>query len=741
MTINRILLLSLGMSFASVLSAQSNTVVGLNGRLEILDNITYWGRRGAANPGGEVGLSMRNTMCNPGSVSIPWYAQMSENHPKFGFLITRLNGDRMVQISDRSYCKHAFTSASTNGACGTCNGIGGTQMGVGCSDTYSAGNNGSRGNLGPAPEIDPWLGTWNHVGSYFDQGDPNVGAPGNHDGVQSPINVGTDEVKNRVTVKESDLLVAGASYYYGIQLIHEGEAVANRGDNIKSRGMVASWNGTTWTVGNSAVGEAFGSILQHWTGALLNSGGNGNDDGRFFVGCKVTALGGGNYHYEYAVHNVDNSRGGAALRIPIDPGAVASNFTFRDIDTNPLNDWTASRVGNQIVFAAGANNALNWNTIYNFGFDANIASVTDFVGLDEALPGPGSTLVSVAAKTPGIGHFAQVNTVGIGCGNTPGCPTSFYENAFDMANSGWTITNNAGNYTLGALTGSWIVPTGASLGLGDDTGSLQTLPFTLPHRGGTTNTLWICSNGFVSVAGSSTTYNPDSSAFLAGPATWAALWHDLNPGTGGTVTYEATPQRAVVSYNAVPNYSLSTTVTFQLQFWASGTVHVIYQNVAQGGNAYLVGYTVGGGTADPGAIDISTTLASGLSLCNPGLPATPRMALAASGRPVLGATFTFDTSAIPAGTLLGLNILSLTQYLPGIDLASIGMPFCTLYVGLDVLTQFATPGATASLAYTVPTSPSLSGAQLMAQTATLTPGLNPFGFITSNALRMVLGSD
>src|SRR5678816_90820 len=179
------ILLSLAVTSAGLLSAQSNTVPGLNGRLEILDNITYWGRRGAAYPGGEVGLSMRNTMCNPGSVSIPWFAQMAENHPKFGFIITRLSNDRMEQISDRSYCKHAFTSASTSGGCGPCNGIGGNMMGVTCSDTYSAGNNASRGNLGPAPEINPWLGTWNHIGSYFDQGDPNVGPPGNNDGVQS----------------------------------------------------------------------------------------------------------------------------------------------------------------------------------------------------------------------------------------------------------------------------------------------------------------------------------------------------------------------------------------------------------------------------------------------------------------------------------------------------------------------------------------------------------------------------
>jgi hypothetical protein len=132
------ILLSLAVTSAGLLSAQSNTVPGLDGRLEILDNISYWGRRGAAYPGGEVGLSMRNTMCNPGTVSIPWFAAMQEDHPKFGFLITRLSGDRMVQISDWSYCKHAFTSASGPGGCGPCNGIGGTYMGVTCSDTYGA---------------------------------------------------------------------------------------------------------------------------------------------------------------------------------------------------------------------------------------------------------------------------------------------------------------------------------------------------------------------------------------------------------------------------------------------------------------------------------------------------------------------------------------------------------------------------------------------------------------------------
>src|SRR5262245_258757 len=148
-TMLRLALASLAATFACGLAAQSNVVPGLDGRLEILDNISYWGRRGAAFPGGEVGLSMRNTMCNPGTVNIPWYAAMAENHPKFGFSITRLANDRMEQISDRSYCKHADTSASTNGGCGTCNGVGGNQMGIHCSDTYGASLNASRNRLGP----------------------------------------------------------------------------------------------------------------------------------------------------------------------------------------------------------------------------------------------------------------------------------------------------------------------------------------------------------------------------------------------------------------------------------------------------------------------------------------------------------------------------------------------------------------------------------------------------------------
>jgi hypothetical protein len=451
----------------------------------------------------------------------------------------------------------------------------------------------------------------------------------------------------------------------------------------------------------------------------------------------ATALGGGLYHYEYAVHNVDNHRGGATLRVPIDASAVASNFTFGDIDTNAGNDWTAARVGNEIVFTAPGNNPQNWNMIFNFGFDATFAPGNGAVQIDEARVGPGALFVTIGAKTPSGSTFAQATNFGTGCGGAPGCSGSFYEPSFDLANSGYTLAFNAGAYTLGTLTGSWIAPAGTSLPAGDDVGSLQALPFALPFPGGSTNNLWICSNGFVSAASNGTSFTPTAAALLSGQRTWAALWRDLLPAAGG-MRFDATAQRVVISFNNVPNYGGGGAVTFQWQFWANGTVHVIYQAVT-GTSSTLVGYSPGGGASDPGAIDISATLAAGLPLCTPSTPPTPSLALNASARPVLGTTINLVTTNILPGSLLGLSILSLNQ-LPGIDLTSIGMPNCFLYAGLDSVSNFATPGASASVPWSLPNIPSLSGTVIASQSATLTVGVNPFGFATSNGVQFVLGT-
>jgi hypothetical protein len=743
----RTALLALAVSAAGTLTAQSNTVVGLNGRLEILDNITYWGRRGAAFPGGEVGLSMRNTMCNPGTVSIPWFAQMSENHPKFGFLICRESGGRFVQISDRSFCKHAFTSASTNGGCGTCNGIGGTQMGVGCSDTYSAGNNASRGNLGPADELDPWLGTWNHIGSYFDRGDPDVGPPGNTDGAQSPIST-PDEVKNRVTVKEAELQVAG-TFYYGIHLMHQGEAVANRGDNLASRGFTATFNGTTWNVANTAAGQLWGTILQRWSGANVQGAGNGVDDGRFFVASKVTPIAGG-FHYEYAVHNVDNNRGGASLRIPVAAAATVTNFGFRDIDTNALNQWSATRVGNEIQFNAAAGNALNWNEIFNFWFDCTQSPSPGLVTIDEARIGPGALSVSVVnVDAPSGGVPVAFNTlVGTGCaGGTGPCQASVYENfatpaAFDLNGQSMGLSFNGTNYALAPASGAFVAPTGTNLALGDDAEAIVNLPFTLSFPGGSTTRLFVCSNGFVSAVSNGTDYNPTSSAFLTFNPCWSAGWHDLNPGAAGQVLSSVSPSVVRITWSGVPSFSGGGTHTFQYEFLPSNQVNIYWQTMTTTGNNYLVGWTAGHDANDPGNANLSAVIpAANLSLC-PGSPNIQPLSMAPGSRPIIGTTVQMTTSNIPAGSPVQGLVYSFTQSIPPIDLTAIGMQGCFAYVdpSFQILSLNLAPGTTMVEPVAIPNQNNLIGITVTMQAVSYSPPRTSFGWLSSNGLVMFLAA-
>ncbi len=399
---------------ASSLAAQSNAIAGLDGKLSAIANPTVWGRRGAAHPNGELGFSASNTMCNPGQVLIPWHAVPQTDHPKFGFLVARLQGDRMVQVSDRSYCKHAFLSLnSNNGVCLPCVDPGtGSLMGLGCSDVYAAGNNADRNYLGPPDEINPWLGTWAMVGSYFDRGEPEVAPPANSDGSRSPLNMAGDAVKNRVTIRESDI-VTGASFFYQIQLLHEGESVAVRGDNMLTRGVAFAWSGTTWSATN--VGEPVpGSVLTQWPGASIQLGGNGNDDGRVSVAVKVTGPTNGFWHYEYVAHNIDNHRGVASFRLPLCPSARVRDVGFRDIDQDALNQWVATRSGGELAFSAPAANPLNWNSMFNFWFETDAAPATGLASFDQARIGPGALSFTVPTQTPG--NLPSV-WIGPGCGS------------------------------------------------------------------------------------------------------------------------------------------------------------------------------------------------------------------------------------------------------------------------------------------------------------------------------------
>src|SRR5262245_16987134 len=220
--------------------AQSNAVPGTDVGAYDVTNVQVYGRRGAAYPNGEAGMNLGHSMCNSGSVHIPWVSSsgglMLSTFPKIATLIVRESNGRMVQISNKANCKHSRTAFNfASGPCSPCQSGPTNTWRIGCSDTYSSGFS-SASVLGPTDEIDPWLGTWNPVGSYFDRGDPEVAPPANTDGVLSTISSTGDPLKNRMIVQESDLVVPG-TFYGQAHIVVIGEPGTVRANNQASRPM------------------------------------------------------------------------------------------------------------------------------------------------------------------------------------------------------------------------------------------------------------------------------------------------------------------------------------------------------------------------------------------------------------------------------------------------------------------------------------------------------------------------
>lgn len=452
---------------ASMGYSQSNTINGLDVKLGGLSGLSQMGRQGAY-PNGLNGLAMTTTSCNVGTVNVPWLAAMQENHPNIAFLVARERGQRMVQISDYSFCKHGFFALSSS-QCTPCqNPSNGTFLGVGCSDTYSTGNNGDSFWLGPPDEIDPWNGTWTAACSHFDKGEPPVPAPQDCDGNRSLTNGMVNAlgpVAHRVRVLDQDLNFENATYYYQGYYVVRAEAEALRTDNLGSKRFTPTWNagGNFWSITTNDANITYGSILQRWSGATVTSNTNGSDDGRVYVAVKVTGPLNGVYHYEYAIHNRDNKGGVGGFRLPMPACATIANFGFDDIDTDSANNWVVTRTATEAYFtAANNNNPIKWNSFYNIWFDSNAAPSTNALcQIDEFVVTAGAASFTMPTTAPTNLPFTTFGT------GTPGC-----DGVHNMcANSASYVGNT--NFTLiadraPALTTGLGIATDAGLASGLD---------------------------------------------------------------------------------------------------------------------------------------------------------------------------------------------------------------------------------------------------------------------------------
>jgi hypothetical protein len=109
-------------------------------------------------------------------------------------------------------------------------------------------------------------------------------------------------------------------------------------------------------------------------------------------------------------------------------------------------------------------------------------------------------------------------------------------------------------------------------------------------------TLYIVSNGRVTFGSGDNSYEENPGSHFARPGV-SALFDDLNPATGGTISYRQLADRFAVTWQNVPEYDETTANSFQIELFFNGVIRITHLGIAaQDG---LVGLSAGAGM--PGA--------------------------------------------------------------------------------------------------------------------------------------------
>jgi hypothetical protein len=372
-------------------------------------------------------FSIGTNSCNIGTCWLDWFSHNagSSLHPVIGQSMYRLKDGRFEQIG-QSWLKHGFTALSQNLCSPNCLGTSGTHLGVDCSDPYSAGLNGQQSNLGPKFEVNPVAGTHPHPFA-------TAGQTGN-------------SIFKRLQVHDADMdpaLNSGAQYWVEGQYITKDDAEAARQNNNASyRSISVSGNGTFFDINFAGPTVREDPAIRVWaetdpTVDMIDI--QVPKDGLFILGAKVTDLGGGVWHYEYAIHNLNSLRSGATFSVPVPDGATISNIGFHDVDYHsgepysgtdwPNNggaDFEVSWATEPAVVNPNAN-AIRWGTLYNFRFDADVEPAIHDVALGFFRTGPPSEIV-VQTWTPSMCDADGTCGPGETCRN---CPADCADNICD----------------------------------------------------------------------------------------------------------------------------------------------------------------------------------------------------------------------------------------------------------------------------------------------------------------------
>jgi len=315
--------------------------------LGTLHSVALWG-----TVDGISAYSIGASTCNLGTCWANWFFD-TDQHPVFA--------ENLSQILCEPDCM------PTNGQ----------HLGVNCSTTNSASATGVQSNRGPKSEVDASAGSYEFPFT-------GQGMTGNH-------------IYKRLQVHNEDLepgLNPDALYFLEGQNVTEDDASAGMLHNNASwrQVLVAPATLNLQVTGSTERGQPAIHAWAAFDTEVTIETVDVPDEGRFFVASKATQLGGGIWHYEYAIHNLNSHRSAMSVEVPIPQGAVVSGIGFHDVDYHsgePFDgtDWSATvdTASNPNAvkwttqsFAENPNaNALRWGTLYNFRFDADVPPSSD----------------------------------------------------------------------------------------------------------------------------------------------------------------------------------------------------------------------------------------------------------------------------------------------------------------------------------------------------------------------------
>lgn len=146
---------------------------------------------------------------------------------------------------------------------------------------------------------------------------------------------------------------------------------------------------------------------------------------------------------------------------------------------------------------------------------------------------------------------------------------------------------------------------GFILSLGDDSSVEVPLPFSFPFQGSSYASVFVNSNGNLTFGSGDSDFSESVSELLNDQPRIAPLWDDLSPNNGGTVLVEQDAGSWTVSFMGVPEFISTGSNTFAVTLFPDGTIGVDYGAISALDG--IAGITEGGGAADPGESDLSSS--------------------------------------------------------------------------------------------------------------------------------------